>query len=276
MSAASSSSRLHRPSFATTSGAAALLAILVYARARVLDAAAAKKRAKYRGGDTPLNTPAFEEASRKLYEPQPDGSRLLLVPTPSGRIRKVAIWPTKKSTFEAHRKDFVAQSGVASAIAAAAATTGKSGDGPAKSVAAAGQSAATAANKVRVNKEFFRQLRAILKIIIPRWVFQLRFRINSLLIGLRCRSTSKEVFLFSLHTFFLLLRTYLSLLVAKLDGMIVRDLVSANGRGFLRGLAYWWLLAIPSTYTNSVIRYLQSKLAISFRTRLTRCRSLSP
>jgi ATP-binding cassette subfamily D (ALD) long-chain fatty acid import protein len=166
MSAASSSSRLHRPSFATTSGAAALLAVLVYARARVLDAAAAKKRAKYRGGDTPLNTPAFEEASRKLYEPQPDGSRLLLVPTPSGRIRKVAIWPTKKSTFEAHRKDFVAQSGVASAIAAAAA--GKSGDGPAKSVAAAAQSAATAANKVRVNKEFFRQLRAILKIIIPR------------------------------------------------------------------------------------------------------------
>lgn len=74
----------------------------------------------------------------------------------------------------------------------------------------------------------------------------------------------------TLHTSFLLLRTYLSLLVAKLDGMIVRDIVSANGRGFLRGLAYWFLLAIPSTYTNSMIRYLQSKLAISFRTRLTR------
>jgi ATP-binding cassette subfamily D (ALD) long-chain fatty acid import protein len=84
------------------------------------------------------------------------------------------------------------------------------------------------------------------------------------------RASSKEVFLFTLHTSFLLLRTYLSLLVAKLDGMIVRDIVSANGRGFLRGLTYWFLLAIPSTYTNSMIRYLQSKLAISFRTRLTR------
>lgn len=89
------------------------------------------------------------------------------------------------------------------------------------------------------------------------------------------RSTSKEAFLFALHTSFLLLRTYLSLLVAKLDGMIVRDLVSANGRGFLRGLAYWWLLAIPSTYTNSMIRYLQQKLSISFRTRLTRCKVVS-
>lgn len=33
---------------------------------------------------------------------------------------------------------------------------------------------------------------------------------------------------------------------------------------------YWYLLAIPSVYTNAMIRFLQSKLAISFRTRLTR------
>ena len=56
--------------------------------------------------------------------------------------------------------------------------------------------------------------------------------------------------------------------------MIVRDLVSANAKGFLKGLLYWWLLAIPSTYTNSMIRYLQQKLSISFRTRLTRCKLL--
>jgi ATP-binding cassette subfamily D (ALD) long-chain fatty acid import protein len=33
---------------------------------------------------------------------------------------------------------------------------------------------------------------------------------------------------------------------------------------------YWFALAIPSVYTNSMIRYLQQKLSISFRTRLTR------
>jgi ATP-binding cassette subfamily D (ALD) long-chain fatty acid import protein len=63
----------------------------------------------------------------------------------------------------------------------------------------------------------------------------------------------KEVFLLILHTGFLVLRTYLSVLVARLDGMIVRDLVTANGRGFLRGLGLWFALAVPSTYTNSMV-----------------------
>lgn len=84
------------------------------------------------------------------------------------------------------------------------------------------------------------------------------------------RSNAKEIFIFCLHTSFLILRTYLSVLVARLDGRLVRDLVSANGQSFLRGLGLWFLLAIPSTYTNSMIRYLQTKLAISFRTRMMR------
>jgi ATP-binding cassette subfamily D (ALD) long-chain fatty acid import protein len=46
--------------------------------------------------------------------------------------------------------------------------------------------------------------------------------------------------------------------------------VSANGRGFIQGLVLWFALAIPSVYTNSMIKFLQSKLSISFRTRLTR------
>ena len=73
-----------------------------------------------------------------------------------------------------------------------------------------------------------------------------------------------------LHSVFLVLRTWLSLKVAKLDGRIVRDLVAANGKEFLKGLVFWFAIAIPATYTNSMIRYLQSKLSIGFRTRLTR------
>jgi hypothetical protein len=74
------------------------------------------------------------------------------------------------------------------------------------------------------------------------------------------------------------MRSYLSLFVAKLDGIIVRDLVrmekvfvlyspvtladttsfiftkvSANLKGFGMGLVYWFALAIPSTYTNSMV-----------------------
>ncbi|CAG8523072.1 3930_t:CDS:10 [Diversispora eburnea] len=39
---------------------------------------------------------------------------------------------------------------------------------------------------------------------------------------------------------------------------------------FLKGIAYWFAIAVPATYTNSMIRFLQSKLSIAFRTRLTR------
>lgn len=88
--------------------------------------------------------------------------------------------------------------------------------------------------------------------------------------GLTKSKTGKEAFLLVLHTFFLVARTYLSVLVARLDGRIVRDLVSANGKGFLRGLGWWFVLAVPSTYTNSMIRFLEHKLALAFRTNLTR------
>ena len=91
------------------------------------------------------------------------------------------------------------------------------------------------AKRVGVNAAFFKQLRAIFRILIPR-------------------SSSKEVVLFAMHTSFLLLRTYLSLLVAKLDGIIVRDLVSGDGKGFARGLVYWFALAVPSMYTNAMVR----------------------
>lgn len=60
--------------------------------------------------------------------------------------------------------------------------------------------------KVAVNAEFLRKLRSILPVIIPTW---------------RC----KEMFMIVLHTFFLIARTYLSVIVARLDGRIVKDLV---------------------------------------------------
>ncbi|KAG0209829.1 hypothetical protein BGX28_009935 [Mortierella sp. GBA30] len=124
---------------------------------------------------------------------------------------------------------------------------------PPSKVAAAGSSASSAKTsvKVGVNKEFFRQIEAIFKILIPK---------------LHC----KETLILVLHTTFLVLRTYLSVVVARLDGAIVKNLIAGNGKGFIRGLGYWFAIALPATYTNSMIRYLQSKLSIAFRTRLTR------
>ncbi|EGF76506.1 hypothetical protein BATDEDRAFT_18085 [Batrachochytrium dendrobatidis JAM81] len=60
----------------------------------------------------------------------------------------------------------------------------------------------------------------------------------------------------------------LSLYVAELDGQIVSALVRGNGRQFLLHIVYWMLVAVPATYTNSMLTFLQNKLAIGFRTRL--------
>ncbi|KAG6821367.1 hypothetical protein H0H93_014164 [Arthromyces matolae] len=81
---------------------------------------------------------------------------------------------------------------------------------------------------------------------------------------------TKESSIVALHSLFLVLRTVLSVIVARLDGRLARHLVSADGKGFLKGLGLWFLLAIPSTLTNSLIRHLQSKLSLNLRTRLTR------
>lgn len=89
-------------------------------------------------------------------------------------------------------------------------------------------------HKPNIDKIFLRQLRAILRITFPSWY-------------------SKETLILILHSFFLVSRTVLSVGVAKLDGRIVRDLVSADGKGFLKGLGLWFLLAIPSTYTNTMV-----------------------
>ncbi|KDR76478.1 hypothetical protein GALMADRAFT_67361 [Galerina marginata CBS 339.88] len=108
------------------------------------------------------------------------------------------------------------------------------------------------AHKPNIDVAFLSQLRAILfRVAIPSW-------------------RSPEAGIVVLHSSFLVLRTVLSILVARLDGRIVRDLVRADGKGFLKGLGLWFLLAIPSTFTNSMIRHFQSLLALRLRTRLTR------
>ncbi|KAJ1918834.1 ATP-binding cassette long-chain fatty acid transporter pxa1 [Mycoemilia scoparia] len=95
------------------------------------------------------------------------------------------------------------------------------------------------------------QLASLMRILVPSW-------------------RSKETFIIILHTAFLILRTWLSVVVAELDGKIVKHLVRGEGKKFLAGLLSWFAISVPATYTNSMIRYLESKLSIAFRTRLTR------
>nr|XP_026485656.1 ATP-binding cassette sub-family D member 2 [Vanessa tameamea]XP_026485657.1 ATP-binding cassette sub-family D member 2 [Vanessa tameamea] len=100
-----------------------------------------------------------------------------------------------------------------------------------------------------LNLEFLRQLVSLAKIMIP---------------GFR----SHEVALLSAHTVCLFSRTFLSIYVASLEGSIVKHIVQKDLRAFSALLIQWFGIAIPATFINSMIRYLESRLALAFRTRL--------
>jgi ABC-type uncharacterized transport system fused permease/ATPase subunit len=104
--------------------------------------------------------------------------------------------------------------------------------------------------KVAVNQEFFNRLGKLFKIVMPSW-------------------TSREAILLYTHSACLVARTFLSIYVARLDSTLVKTIVDRNGWGFAGELVKWLTIAIPSTYINSMLRFLESSLATAFRTRLT-------
>lgn len=161
-----------------------------------------------------------------------DGSRTIYVPYKHSTA-KVTIYPTKATTFDAHRRLFLQPP-----RAAGGSDTGLP-QVPPPTV------------KPGLNLAFLHQFLSLLNIMIPRW-------------------GSKETGLLFSHGVFLLLRTYLSLVVARLDGEIVRDLVAGKGKAFMWGIAKWCTIGGLASYTNSMIKFLQSKVSIAFRTRLTR------
>jgi ATP-binding cassette subfamily D (ALD) long-chain fatty acid import protein len=88
--------------------------------------------------------------------------------------------------------------------------------------------------KVELNREFFRSLMRLMRIVIPGW-------------------RSKEARLLISHSFFLVVRTLISVKVAAMDGAIVKSLVKGNGREFLVRILWWMVIAVPATFTNSMV-----------------------
>lgn len=163
-----------------------------------------------------------------------DGERIIYVPK-GNTTSKVSIYPTRPTTFDAHRRLFLTPPRVT-----------RLGSGA--STPAYGPPPQT---KPGLNLAFLHQFLSLLNIMIPR------FR-------------SKETALLFSHAVFLVFRTYLSLIVARLDGAIVRDLVAGQGKSFMLGIVRWLSVGTLASYTNAMIKYLQSKISIAFRTRLTR------
>ena len=106
----------------------------------------------------------------------------------------------------------------------------------AKAPTSSGPGEATKRKKVELDREFFKNLFRLLKIVIPGW-------------------KSKELRLLISHSVFLVLRTLISLYVAELDGKLVSNLVRGKGRDFLWGLGWWMVVAVPATFTNSMVSF---------------------
>ncbi|XP_060837262.1 ATP-binding cassette sub-family D member 1 [Rhopalosiphum padi] len=100
-----------------------------------------------------------------------------------------------------------------------------------------------------INREFLVQLKKLLRLMVPGF-------------------WTPEVGLLSMHTVALVCRTFMSIFVATMEGKMVKFIVRRDVPNFGWMLFKWLLCALPATFLNSMIRYLECKLALAFRTRL--------
>ncbi|KZZ98518.1 ABC transporter [Moelleriella libera RCEF 2490] len=119
-----------------------------------------------------------------------------------------------------------------------------------RATVSAGGGEETPKKKVALDRQFFRSLLRLMSIVVPGW-----------------RSTEARMLVS--HSFFLVLRTLISLRVAEMDGAIVKALVKGNGKEFLSRIIWWMVIAVPATFTNSMLSYHQAELSLKYRTRLT-------
>lgn len=98
---------------------------------------------------------------------------------------------------------------------------------------------------------FASQFKMITAIVIPSY--------RSGLVALLC-----------LHMALLGMRTYLSVVVARLDGRIVGHMMALDKKKFWRSMGSWMMLAVPASLTNGLIRYLERRIALRIRSTLVK------
>uniref|UniRef100_A0A0R3RTR8 ABC transporter domain-containing protein n=1 Tax=Elaeophora elaphi TaxID=1147741 RepID=A0A0R3RTR8_9BILA len=107
----------------------------------------------------------------------------------------------------------------------------------------------------------------------PKWhkainttlLYKLHFLFKIIIPGFKC----KETLLIALYSVVLLSRTLLSIYVASLEGNLIRTIVEKQSSAFIRNLIKWFLVALPATFVNSMIKFMEEYVAIAFRARLT-------
>lgn len=104
-------------------------------------------------------------------------------------------------------------------------------------------------NTPNLNGQFLKEFSYLLKIMFPKFF-------------------SRQIGLLTMHSMVLVFRTFLSIYVAKLEGALTKNIVKKDSYEFGKYLVYWLLIALPATTSNSLIKYLESKLDLSLKTEL--------
>jgi len=106
-------------------------------------------------------------------------------------------------------------------------------------------------SKGHVDKEFFRRLPAFLKVAIPSY-------------------TSREFLNLIKLVVFLALRTWLSIRFAAINGTIVKAIVKRNFPLFVKRLIILACYAVPGSFINSYLDFLNRDLAMGLRENMTK------
>lgn len=78
-----------------------------------------------------------------------------------------------------------------------------------------------------------------------------------------------EVLDLSMLTVMLVIRTMLSIYISSVNGRIVKTIIEMNFAKFVKKVVQLGLVAVPASFVNSYLDYLNKLLAIRFRRRLT-------
>ena len=114
-----------------------------------------------------------------------------------------------------------------------------------------GSEAAAARKPPGLDRAFLSRFLKLLRILVPR-VF--------------CKTT----LLLSLHTSYLLLRSWLLTLLVRINGKVARRMVELSSpAAFAQTVAHWAAVGLASTCVDSTMKYLETSSSLHLRTVLT-------
>ena len=113
-----------------------------------------------------------------------------------------------------------------------------------------GKKSRNSAGKGNVDSLFWKRIKKLLGHVLTSW-------------------TGTEAQYIYVLTILLVVRTFMSIWLADVNGRVVGAIVNKSFPEFLQRIATLFLFAIPSSTINSALDYLQKKLSLAFRRRIT-------